>query len=253
MPWPFSITGKSIQVRLFGLIGFPLSHSFSKGFFTEKFSRENIAGCAYENFPIPDISAFPALWDENPALEGLNVTIPYKQAVIPYLDELTDAAKVIGAVNCIRRDGKYLIGHNTDVLGFGRSLQPLLAPHHTDALVLGTGGAALAVKYALKQLHIRYTEISRSGPVTYEAITPEMMQSHKLIVNTTPLGMYPNTDAAPPLPYEHAGAEHLFYDLVYNPPETLFMQKGMERGAAVKNGHEMLILQAEASWEIWNS
>lgn len=239
-------------MRLFGLIGFPLSHSFSKGFFTDKFSRENIPGCAYENFPIPDISAFPSLWENNPALEGLNVTIPYKQAVMTYLDELTDAAKAIGAVNCIRRNGKRLIGHNTDVLGFGRSLQPLLTAHHTQALVLGTGGAAQAVKYALTSLNIPYTEVSRSGPITYEAVTEDMMRSHKLIVNTTPLGMYPNVDAAPPLPYAFAGPEHLFYDLVYNPAETLFMKKGLERGAAAKNGHEMLILQAEASWEIWN-
>lgn len=239
-------------MRLFGLIGFPLSHSFSKGFFTEKFSREQIPCCTYENFPIPDISAFPALWEENPALEGLNVTIPYKQAVIPYLDELSDAAKAIGAVNCIRREGKRLVGHNTDVLGFGRSLKPLLKAHHTQALVLGTGGAALAVKYVLKDFNIAFSEISRSGPLTYEAVTPGMMASHTLIVNTTPLGMYPNVDAAPPLPYEVAGPEHLFYDLVYNPPETLFMQKGMAQGAVAKNGHEMLILQAEASWEIWN-
>lgn len=239
-------------MRLFGLIGFPLSHSFSKGFFTEKFSREQIPGCTYENFPIPDISAFPALWEENPALEGLNVTIPYKQAVIPYLDELSDAAKTIGAVNCIRRVGKRLIGHNTDVLGFGRSLKPLLKAHHTQALVLGTGGAALAVKYVLKDFNIAFSEISRSGPLTYEAVTPSMMASHTLIINTTPLGMYPNTDAAPPLPYAAAGPEHLFYDLVYNPPETLFMQQGKAQGAVAKNGHEMLILQAEASWEIWN-
>lgn len=253
MPWPFFIYRKPCNVRLFGLIGFPLSHSFSKGFFTEKFSREQISGCTYENFPIPDIAAFPALWEENPGLEGLNVTIPYKQAVMPYLDDLSDAARTIGAVNCIRRAGNRLIGHNTDVLGFGRSLEPLLAAHHTQALVLGTGGAALAVKYALQKLNITFSEISRSGPLTYESVTPEMMAAHKLIINTTPLGMYPNVDAAPPLPYAAAGPEHLFYDLVYNPPETLFMKKGLERGAAVKNGYEMLILQAEASWEIWNS
>lgn len=240
-------------MRLFGLIGFPLSHSFSKGFFTEKFSAENISGCAYENFPIADISAFPALWAEHPELEGLNVTIPYKQAVIPYLDDLSDAARAMGAVNCVRREGKRLTGHNTDVLGFGRSLQPLLKAHHTQALVLGTGGAAQAVKYALKNLNIRFSEISRNGPITYDAITPEMMASHQLIVNTTPLGMYPNVDAAPPLPYAFAGPNHLFYDLVYNPPETLFMKRGAERGAVVKNGYEMLVLQAEASWEIWNS
>lgn len=243
-------------MRLFGLIGFPLSHSFSKGFFAEKFQREGIAGCRYENFPIPDISHFQALWQEHPELEGMNVTIPYKQEVIPFLQHFSDAAKAIGAVNCIRRKGNELTGHNTDVIGFSRSLQPLLQPQHTKALILGAGGAAKAVKYALQQLGIAYTEVSRKyfdGTIPYSAVNEEVMKTHTLIVNTTPLGMYPNVDEAPPIPYEFITDQHLLYDLIYNPAETLFMKNGAERGAAVKNGHEMLILQAEASWEIWNA
>lgn len=242
-------------MRLFGLIGFPLSHSFSKGFFAEKFQREGITGCHYENFPIPDIAHFPALW-ENPELEGLNVTIPYKQAVIPFITHFSDAAKAIGAVNCIRRSGNELTGHNTDVTGFGRSLEPLLKPHHTKALILGAGGAAKAVKYALEQRGITYTEVSRkyfNGTIAYEAIDEAVMAAHTLIINTTPLGMYPNVTDAPPIPYQYITDRHLLYDLVYNPAETQFMKNGAEHGAAVKNGHEMLILQAEASWEIWNA
>ncbi|GEP96302.1 shikimate dehydrogenase family protein [Chitinophaga cymbidii] len=242
-------------MRLFGLIGFPLSHSFSKGFFTEKFEKEGITGCRYENFPIPDIGQFPLLWKEHPQLEGLNVTIPYKQVVIPFLDELSEAAQAIGAVNCVRlKDGR-LKGHNTDVTGFRRSLEPLLKPQHTKALILGAGGAAKAVKFALQQLGITYTEVSRkycNGTIGYEAISKEIMDAHPLIINTTPLGMYPNVAEAPPIPYHFINEDHLLYDLVYNPAETQFMQQGAARGAAVKNGHEMLILQAEASWEIWN-
>lgn len=242
-------------MRLFGLIGFPLSHSFSKGFFAEKFEKEGIEGCSYENFPIPAIEQFPSLWKEHPQLEGLNVTIPYKQAVIPFLDDFSEAAKAIGAVNCIRLRNNKLKGHNTDVIGFRRSLEPLLKPHHTKALILGAGGAAKAVKFALEQLGITYTEVSRKyfdGTIAYDAINEEIMQTHPLIINTTPLGMYPNVAEAPPIPYQFINKDHLLYDLIYNPAETQFMQNGAARGATVKNGHEMLILQAEASWEIWN-
>ena len=243
-------------MRLFGLIGFPLSHSFSKGFFAEKFQREGITDCRYENFPIPTISEFQALWNDHPELEGMNVTIPYKQEVIPFLHHFSDAAKAIGAVNCIRRSGNELTGHNTDVIGFSRSLQPLLQPQHGKALILGVGGAAKAVKFALQQLGIAFTEVSRrdgEGLLAYSAVNEAVMREHTLIINTTPLGMYPGVDAAPPIPYEFITADHLLYDLIYNPAETLFMKNGAERGAAVKNGHEMLILQAEASWEIWNA
>lgn len=242
-------------MRLFGLIGFPLSHSFSKGFFTEKFEKEGITRCRYENFPIPEIEQFPRLWEETPGLEGLNVTIPYKQAVIPFLDELSEAVKEIGAVNCIRREHGRLKGHNTDVIGFRRSLEPLLHPHHTKALILGAGGAAKAVKFALRQLGITYTEVSRKytdGTIGYDAVNPEIMKTHLLIVNTTPLGMYPDIADAPPIPYDLISKDHLLYDLIYNPAETQFLRHGAAHGAAVKNGHEMLVLQAEASWEIWN-
>lgn len=243
-------------MKQYGLIGYPLSHSFSKGFFGEKFEKEHITGCSYDNFPIPGINEFPALLEQHPQLQGLNVTIPYKEAVIPFLDELSDAAARIRAVNCIHfRDGKKK-GYNTDVIGFSKSLQPLLRPHHQQALVLGTGGAAKAIMYALEQLGITYTVVSRqaaNGAVSYESLTKEILDTHTLIVNTTPLGMYPKVDTFPEIPYQYLSSQHLLYDLVYNPAETAFLQKGAAQGAAIKNGHEMLILQAEASWEIWNS
>ncbi|MBV8253868.1 MAG: shikimate dehydrogenase [Chitinophaga sp.] len=242
-------------MKTYGLIGYPLSHSFSKGYFAEKFNKEQITGCQYENFPIPEIAAFPALLQQQPDLVGLNVTIPYKEVVIPFLDELSDAVKHIGAVNCIRFEEGRKIGYNTDVIGFTNSLKPLLQPHHTRALVLGTGGAAKAVMYALQQLNISFTLVSRkAGPnaVAYDALTQEDMAANTLIINTTPLGMYPNVDDMPPIPYQYLDSRHLLYDLVYNPPETKFLLAGKERGATIKNGHEMLILQAEAAWEIWN-
>ncbi|MFY0253751.1 shikimate dehydrogenase family protein [Chitinophaga sp. 30R24] len=242
-------------MKIYGLIGYPLSHSFSKGFFKEKFEKENIAGCLYENFPIPAITELPNLLAQQPQLQGLNVTIPYKEAVIPYLDELSKAAAQIGAVNCIQIENGRKKGYNTDVIGFSKSLQPLLQPQHTHALVLGTGGAAKAIMYALQQLGIAYTVVSRkagNGAVPYESLTQSVMEQHTLIVNTTPLGMYPQVDTLPEIPYQHLTSRHLLYDLVYNPAETAFLQKGAAQGAAVKNGHEMLILQAEASWEIWN-
>lgn len=243
-------------MKTYGLIGFPLSHSFSKGFFTKKFEEEQIAGHQYETFPIPAITEFPALLAQHPDLCGLNVTIPYKEQVIPYLDELSDAAAQIGAVNCIRfKDGKKK-GFNTDVIGFRESLQPLLQPHHHKALVLGTGGAAKAVMYALQEMNIDYLVASRTpgnGTVAYSSLDQATMEAYTLIINTTPLGMYPNVDACPDIPYEYITSRHLLYDLVYNPAETLFLQKGAAQGAVIKNGYEMLILQAEASWDIWNA
>ncbi|RAI99739.1 shikimate dehydrogenase [Chitinophaga skermanii] len=243
-------------MKLYGLIGFPLSHSFSKGYFANKFETQSIQGCTYDTFPIPNINDFPALWASHKELQGLNVTIPYKEQVIPFLHQLSDAVQKIGAVNCIKKekDGK-LTGYNTDVIGFENSLKPLLQAHHTQALVLGTGGAAKAVQYVLEKLGIAYQVVSRTkqdGILSYEDVTSELIKSHTLVINTTPLGMYPNVDAAPALPYSDMGAKHLLYDLVYNPAETLFLQKGAAQGAATKNGHEMLILQAEASWDIWN-
>lgn len=242
-------------MKIYGLIGYPLSHSFSKGYFAEKFAREGIKDCMYDSFPIPEIGGLPVLLEKYPDMQGLNVTIPYKEAVMPFLDELSPAAAQIKAVNCIRfKDGRK-IGYNTDAIGFRRSLEPLLQPQHNRALVLGTGGAAKAVQYVLESLNIQYKLVSRQASadaISYEQLDAAIMASHTLIVNTTPLGMYPNTNAAPALPYEQLTEKHLLYDLIYNPAVTSFLQQGADRGATIKNGHEMLILQAEASWEIWN-
>lgn len=247
-------------MRQFGLIGYPISHSFSKKYFSEKFIREGIKDAYYELFPLPDIALFPILVSRKQYLSGLNVTIPHKEAVIPFLDELHEAAQRIGAVNVIKveADGQ-LIGYNSDYYGFKLSLEKQIKIHnieHTQALVLGTGGASKAVKAALEDLGISFREVSRQakdGVWAYEDITAEALQTHTLIVNTTPLGMYPNTETCPPLPYEQLTPRHLLFDLVYNPTETLFMQKGQTAGAHVANGLEMLHLQAEKAWEIWNS
>lgn len=238
----------------YGLIGFPLGHSFSRGFFTEKFAREGI-DAEYVNFEIPDASMLLDVIRNNPELRGLNVTLPHKQAVIPLLDELSDEAREIGAVNVIRiRDGK-LKGFNSDIIGFTDSIRPLLQPHHKKALVLGTGGASKAICVGLNRLGIEWTYVSRSpreGMLTYEDITAETLQQYTVIVNCTPVGMFPKVDAAPAIPYELLTPQHLLFDCVYNPEDTLFMQKGRAQGATVKNGLEMLHLQAEASWKFWN-
>ncbi|SFE95563.1 shikimate dehydrogenase [Chitinophaga sp. CF118] len=243
-------------MKVYGLIGYPLSHSFSKDFFAEKFARENIKDCIYESFPLPAIKELKPLLASQPELLGLNVTIPYKEAVIPYLDELSPAAAQIKAVNCIRIIDGVKTGFNTDAIGFRRSLEPLLQSHHTNALILGTGGAAKAVQYVLEALNIPYKLVSRKaahdGAVTYDQLDAEVMEEHTIIINTTPLGMYPNAEAAPELPYNFLSSQHLLYDLIYNPAMTAFLKHGADKGATIKNGHEMLILQAEASWEIWN-
>lgn len=239
-------------MRKFGLIGYPLTHSFSKKYFTGIFESEGI-DAVYENYPIEDISAFPLLVDrEKP--EGLNVTIPHKESVIPYLDELSDAVKQIGACNCITvRDG-ILTGYNTDVIGFERSLGKYLQPGHNRALVLGTGGAAKAVVYVLRKLGIPYLQVSRKpgeGQVTYEDVDAGMVKAHRLIVNTTPLGMYPIVEGYPKIAFEGVGAGHYLYDLVYNPEKTLFLAMGEDRGAVIANGHDMLVIQADESRKIW--
>lgn len=244
----------------YGLIGYPLKHSFSISYFNEKFQSENI-DAEYVNFEIPRIEDFMEVIEENPNLRGLNVTIPYKEQVIPYLDELDKDTAKIGAVNVIKiiPQGKgdvKLVGYNSDIVGFTRSIEPLLQSHHVKALILGTGGASKAVFHGLANLGIEATFVSRTKKsndiLTYQELTPEIMQEHTVIVNTTPLGMYPNVDACPDIPYDQLTPNHLLYDLLYNPHETLFMKKGMERGATVKNGLEMLLLQAFVSWEIWN-
>lgn len=248
-----------MKQRLFGLIGYPLSHSFSKGYFTTKFEQEQIPNCQYENFPIETIAAFPDLIQSQPDLVGLNVTIPYKQVVMPYLDELDEGAAAIGAVNTIKVVDGQLKGYNTDVIGFSESLKELLgekASTPLSALVLGTGGAAKAVFFALQQMGISYKTISRSkekGDLTYEEVTADVLRQHRLIVNTTPLGMSPKVKTLPELPYIALTNQHFLYDLVYNPETTAFLQKGKDRGASVRNGLQMLHLQAEAAWSIWNS
>jgi shikimate dehydrogenase len=243
------------SMKQFGLIGFPLTVSFSKNYFEEKFAKENLQDCSFELFPIEKIEAFTEIISNNKNLQGLAVTIPHKQTVMPLLTEISDAAKAIGAVNCIKiTDGK-TIGYNTDVIGFEKSLFPLLQPHHTKALVLGTGGASKAVQYVLKKLSIPFLLVSRTkteNTITYENISAEIIQSHTLIINTTPLGMTPNEEGFAEIPYELLTSKHLLYDLIYKPEKTLFLQKGEEQGAAIKNGFEMLILQAEENWRIWH-
>ncbi len=251
-------------MRQFGLIGYPLSHSFSQKFFTEKFLQENIVNAKYDNFPIPSIESFAGLWKENPNLEGLNVTIPYKKEVIPFLQHSSAVVQEINACNCIRKFNNELYGYNTDVIGFEKSLLPFLQPHHTHALILGTGGAAAAVQWVLQKLNIQFQVVSRRGNdieannemkayLSYDQLAASVIESHTLIINTSPLGMYPNTNEAPPIAYEGITAQHHLYDLVYNPIETLFMKNGLAKGATVQNGLAMLHIQAEESWAIWNA
>jgi shikimate dehydrogenase len=244
----------------YGLIGYPLRHSFSISYFNEKFSSENI-DATYMNFEIPSINEFMKVIDENPDLCGLNVTIPYKEQVIPFLDELDPDTAKIGAVNVIKiirlPKGKIkLVGYNSDIIGFTQSIQPLLQPYHQRALILGTGGSSKAVYRGLTNLGIECTFVSRTHKnervLTYDELTPEVMAAHTIIVNCTPVGMYPKVDFCPDIPYEELTANHLLYDLLYNPNITLFMKKGQAKGAVVKNGLEMLLLQAFAAWDIWH-
>lgn len=242
----------------YGLLGYPLGHSFSRNFFNEKFANEGI-DAEYVNFEIPTIDDIMEIIAENKNLKGLNVTIPYKEKVIPYLDEMSAEARAIGAVNVVKvirtSNEVKLKGFNSDVIGFTRSIEPLLESHHKKALVLGTGGASKAIKHGLKQLDIEYTMVSRrevDGTIQYKNITPEVLQEYTVIVNCTPSGMYPHVNECPELPYEAMSSKHLLYDLVYNPDETLFMKMGAKYGAKTKNGLEMLLLQAYASWEFWH-
>ena len=242
-------------MRLFGLIGYPLSQSFSKKFFTEKFEREGLSDCRYESFSIPSIEDLPGILKAHPDLAGLNVTIPYKQQVLPYLFRKSDQVDRINACNCIKIQENKLTGYNTDAPAFENSLKEKLQPHHTRALVLGTGGAAKAVEFSLRQLKIPFKNVSRKPSAknfSYDQLTPEHMKEFTLIINTTPLGMYPNVVEAPQIPYHALNANHYLFDLVYNPVKSLFLQKGEEQGASIKNGYEMLVLQAEDSWRIWN-
>lgn len=242
-------------MRKFGLIGYPLSHSFSKKFFTEKFQTEGIADCAYELYPIPAITELPSLLEAVPELEGLNVTVPYKEQVKPFLDAMDEAALAVDAVNCIRLKNGKKTGYNTDVIGFKNTLLPLFKEKPEKALILGTGGAAKAVAYVMKELNIAFRFVSRrsvTGGLLYEDLDEKLIRGHHLIVNATPVGTFPKTDKAPDIPYRFIGREHILYDLVYNPAETRFLTLGKQKGAVIKNGYDMLVGQAEASWEIWN-
>jgi shikimate dehydrogenase len=243
-------------MKQFGLIGYPLGHSFSKKYFEEKFVTENLHGCSFELFPIEKVETFREIIFQHKNLQGLAITIPHKEAIMPLLSEISDAAKAIGAVNCIKIiDGK-TTGYNTDVIGFEKSLLPLLQPHHTKALVLGTGGASKAVQYVLKKLSIPFLLVSRNktdNTITYENISAEIIQTHTLIINSTPLGMTPNEEGFADIPYHLLSAKHLLYDLIYKPEKTLFLQKGESQGCNIKNGFEMLILQAEENWKIWTA
>ena len=245
----------------YGLLGFPLSHSFSKGFFSDKFDTLGI-NANYQNIEIApqNLSSIRDYIAEQPDLCGLNVTIPYKQSIVPFLDELDETAKAVGAVNVIkierRPEGLHLTGYNTDCIAFEKSLCPLLHSSHRSAYVLGTGGASKAVCYVLQKLGIKFTPVSRQdapGLLTYSEITPDLLSRTSLVINTTPLGMYPNVNEQPSLPYQAVTAAHLFYDLVYNPEMTRFLFHAHRHGAETKNGLEMLNLQAEASWDIWQA
>ncbi len=246
-------------MKKYGLIGFPLTHSFSKRYFTEKFEYEEIES-AYDNFEIDTITKFPEIINNNPEITGLNVTIPYKEQVIPYLNELNTPAKEIGAVNTIKiiRSGKnvHLKGFNTDTYGFETSIKPLLKEHHKKALILGTGGASKALKYVLTKLGIEYVSASieelRDNEIRYADIDEKLVTERLLIINATPLGTYPEIDTFPDIPYEYLTNRHLLFDLVYNPEVSVFLKNGLDKGATIKNGYEMLLLQAIKSYEIWN-
>jgi shikimate dehydrogenase len=261
-------------MKHYGLIGFPLTHSFSKKYFTEKFNKEKITDCTYELYPLEDINDLGKLLHENPDLCGLNVTIPHKVNVLDLLDWIEPDAKGAGAVNCIRVTSESpvlaafsgevgiqghdfrLEGYNTDIYGFETSLSPLLSAEHDRALILGDGGAARAVKCVLDNKGIAHKSVTRKpveGNILFKDLTAKDICDHKLIINTTPVGTYPDVEECPPIPYEAITGDHLLYDLIYNPEETLFLKKGAEHGAAIKNGYEMLVLQAEKGWEIWNS
>ncbi len=257
MPW----RNKELKndMKKYGLIGYPLTHSFSKRFFTEKFETENIES-SYDNFEIDSIQKFPEIIRNNPKLIGLNVTIPYKEQVIPYLNEMNDSAQEIGAVNTVKitrtSTGVYLKGFNTDTFGFENSIKPLLKEYHKKALILGTGGASKALKFVLNKLGIEFISASieelKDNEIRYDEVDEKMMAERLLIINATPLGTYPKTESFPAIPYEFITEKHLLFDLVYNPEVTQFMARGKARGATVKNGYEMLLGQALRSYEIWN-
>lgn len=239
-------------MRTYGLIGHPLGHSFSKKYFEEKFARESIADTQFNLYDLAQISDISTVLTDA-TLRGFCVTIPYKKEILPYLHEQDAVVQKIGACNCVSiRNGK-LYGSNTDVVGFRESLKPFLKSHHNHALILGSGGAAAAVRYVLDELHITYESVTRSGTgLQFESLTAEHIAHAPLIINTTPLGTYPDITLCPPIPYEALTSRHHLYDMVYNPAETQFMKRGMSYGATAQNGYEMLVLQAEENWRRWN-
>ena len=242
-------------MRQFGLIGYPLSHSFSEGYFKEKFLQEHILDAQYANYPIVSMKEFGPLWEVHLSLQGLNVTIPYKKEVIQFLDEMAPEVASMQACNCIKKVENKLVGFNTDVFGFEKSLIPFLKPHHQNALILGSGGSAAAVKWVLNKLGIQFITVSRNEcdhSITYSDLNQTIMETNTLIINTSPVGMYPLIENCPDIPYEFLTKDHHLFDLIYNPNQTLFLKKGLVQGATIQNGLEMLHLQAEESWRIWN-
>jgi len=244
-------------MRTFGLIGYPLTHSFSKRYFTEKFEREGIIDAMYELYPIKDIREFPNLIRSTPALVGMNVTIPYKQEVLQYIDSREYLPQGLDACNCIKIKNGRTFAYNTDVIGFEKCFLKGLNKIHHQALILGNGGATAAVAYVLKRLNISFDIVSRKihdgSRLTYEMLDQSIMKSHTVIINTTPLGMYPQMVNAPAIPYQFISRDHYLFDLIYNPTKTEFLRRGEENGAITQNGFEMLEIQAEESWKIWNS
>ena len=245
-------------MNLYGLIGYPLGHSFSKQYFTEKFEKEGLTDCYFEAFPISSIDQFPELLKKNNDLKGLSVTIPYKEKVLDFVTEFSDEVKFIGATNCIKISGDNLKAFNTDIIGFENSFCNLLQPHHKKALILGTGGASKAVQFVLRKLGIEFSVVTRNenskvGYINYNKIDEQIMREYQIIINCSPVGMSPAENVCPAIPYQFINSSHYLYDLVYKPAKTLFLQRGEQKGALIQNGYEMLLIQAEASWEIWNN
>jgi shikimate dehydrogenase len=245
-------------MNLYGLIGYPLGHSFSKKYFTEKFEKESLTDCLFEAFPIPSIDEFPELLKSNPTLKGLAVTIPYKEQVLKFINEFSDEVKFVGATNCIKISGNKLIGYNTDITGFQQSFIKQLKPDQKKALILGTGGAAKAVQYVLQKLSIDFLIVTRNtklknGMINYKMLDEKIMNDYNVIINCSPVGTFPNENSCPDIPYQLLTSNHYLFDLVYNPVKTLFLKKGEEKKASIQNGYEMLVIQAEENWKIWNS